>query len=230
MFSFYGSKSKIVKKYPSPKHYRVMEVFAGSARYSLLYFDRDITIVDMDEKVIGVWLYLQQATEKDILSLPDVPNATVLETINGFSQLLKEEKWLIGFCANGGSAMPKKTSGRHNFNSWNRDKQRIADSLYKIKHWHIIHGSYDWTTNDTATYFVDPPYQKQGKYYRFGSSQIDYNKLGEWCLSRNGQVIVCENDGATWLPFKPLAEIPFTHFKTDEDKKKRTKEVMFYKE
>lgn len=35
-----------------------------------------------------------------------------------------------------------------------------------------------------------------------GSSTIDYKVLGEWVLSLPGQVIVCEGDGADWLPFK----------------------------
>jgi site-specific DNA-adenine methylase len=36
MFSYYGSKSKIVKYYPCPAHDKIIEPFAGSARYSLL--------------------------------------------------------------------------------------------------------------------------------------------------------------------------------------------------
>jgi hypothetical protein len=30
--------------------------------------------------------------------------------------------------------------------------------------------------------------------------------VAEWCLSRMGQVIVCENQGVTWLPFQPLTD------------------------
>jgi len=93
-------------------------------------------------KVFNVWKYLQNATEKEVLSLPDVPNQTVLEKINGFSQLSNQEKWLIGFCCNGGSAQPKNVSGKHNFNSWNKDKIRIAKNLYKVCHWNILLGSY----------------------------------------------------------------------------------------
>lgn len=26
----------------------------------------------------------------------------------------------------------------------------------------------------------------------------------KWCQSRRGQTLVCENDGATWLPFQPF--------------------------
>lgn len=42
MFSYYGSKSKIVNYYPPPKENIIIEPFAGSARYSLKYFDNPI--------------------------------------------------------------------------------------------------------------------------------------------------------------------------------------------
>jgi site-specific DNA-adenine methylase len=58
-----------------------------------------------------------------------------------------------------------------------------------------------------ATWFVDPPYNnKAGSHYKCGSKDIDYNNLAEWCRSRRGQVMVCENAGATWLPFEDLYE------------------------
>jgi site-specific DNA-adenine methylase len=33
MFSYYGSKSKIIDHYPAPKFNKIIEPFAGSARY-----------------------------------------------------------------------------------------------------------------------------------------------------------------------------------------------------
>jgi hypothetical protein len=39
------------------------------------------------------------------------------------------------------------------------------------------------------------------------SSELKYNELAEWCKSRNGQVIVCENTKADWLPFKPMKRL-----------------------
>ncbi len=228
MFSFYGSKSKIVGLYPPPHYEKIVEPFAGSARYSLKYWKHEIYISDEDATIIRVWKYLQEAKPQDILSLPDVPNATVLETIDGFNQLAQEEKWLIGFCCNGGSAQPKNVSGRHNFNSWNKDKIRIAKDLHKIKHWQIWRSNYLGLGNIKATWFIDPPYQDKGKWYRH--HDIDYNQLAEWCKSRNGQVVVCENMGADWLPFRHLKDIPFTHFKTEEDLTKKTAEAIYIQE
>ena len=35
-------------------------------------------------------------------------------------------------------------------------------------------------------------------------NDIDRKSLAQWCQRRLGWRQVCENDGATWLPFKPL--------------------------
>ena len=53
---------------------------------------------------------------------------------------------------------------------------------------------------------MDPPYaNKAGSYYRTKFSE--HAALGEWCRTRLGQVIACENDGATWLPFRHFRDI-----------------------
>ena len=57
MFSYYGSKSKIIKKYPEPIYNTIIEPFAGSAGYALEYWNRDVIITDTYEKVYKVWKY-----------------------------------------------------------------------------------------------------------------------------------------------------------------------------
>ena len=52
MFSYYGSKSKVVDLYPRPKFDKIIEPFAGSARYALKYFDRDVLLVDKYEVIV----------------------------------------------------------------------------------------------------------------------------------------------------------------------------------
>ena len=80
------------------------------------------------------------------------------------------------------------------------------DILHKIKHWDIRLGSYDSLDNRKATWFIDPPYFVGGEYYPKGSKNINYKNLADWCKSRGGQVIVCENSNANWLPFEHLKE------------------------
>lgn len=215
MFSYYGAKTKIVNIYSEPKYNLIIEPFAGSAKYSLKYWDRDVILVEKYEKLFMVWKYLQSASESDILCLPDIKPSSELSKNDGFNSLSNPEKWLIGFCANRGSVTPKNFAGA--FCSWNKDKKRISRDLHKIKHWDIRCGDYSSIQNVEATWFIDPPYQKMGALYK--EKSIDYKFLGEWCLSRIGQIIVCENDGADWLSFKNLKEI--------SGQRKKSMEVVF---
>ena len=61
-----------------------------------------------------------------------------------------------------------------------------------------------------ATWFVDPPYADAGRAYKHGAQGIDFSALADWCRSRNGQTVVCENFGADWLPFREFRDIKGT--------------------
>jgi len=202
MFSYYGSKSKIVDLYPSPKFGKIIEPFAGSARYALKYFDRDVFLVDKYQVIVDVWHYLQQASETDILKLP---KPKIGDKISDF-KLSDAESKLMGFWSETAQAQPRNavTAFSQFYNSKRDIRKQTAAQLYKIRHWKIVHGSYSEIENIEATWFIDPPYQFGGEHqYKFGNKQIDFKTLGEWCKSRNGQIIVCENTKADWLPFYP---------------------------
>lgn len=202
MFSYYGSKSKIVDYYPPPKHKRIIEPFAGSARYSLKYWQNDVLLVDKYETIAKLWQWLQGCNKNDILKLPKLKKGDDVRLLD----LTKEEKWLLGFsCQAGISAPANMTSALGEQNSKTFLKN-IAENLHKIKHWEIRLGSYDEIKNEEATWFIDPPYQFGGHRYNESNKNIDFDKLAEWCKERNGQSIVCENTKATWLPFKPVVE------------------------
>ena len=173
MISYYGSKSKIVNYYPKPEYELIIEPFAGSARYALKWFDRDILLVDKYPVIIDLWNYLKQASVNDIMGLPDLKTGG---TVDDFD-LSTEEKWLIGFCINGGSAQPKKTA--KDYNTWGDAKKRIADSLFKIRHWNIKIGSYEDIENQKATWYVDPPYQFGGEWYVKSTKDIDFGLLAD---------------------------------------------------
>ena len=207
MFSYYGSKSKVVDLYPSPKFGKIIEPFAGSARYSLKYFDRDVLLVDKYQVVVDVWHYLQQASPADILKLPKMQKGDDIRKYG----LSEGETLLLSFLSTGGTSTPGWTVsefGEYEHGNQNVYK-RIAKELYKIKHWKIVCGDYKDIENQEACYFIDPPYQVGGASYKF--SKIDYSFLAEWCRSRNGQVIVCENTKADWLPFYAMKKIQGTN-------------------
>ena len=211
MFSYYGSKSKIVDYYPPPKFDKIIEPFAGSARYSLKYWQNEVKIVDKYKVVYDVWEYLKQATKADILGLPKMKSG---DSVNDFN-ISQVEKDFIGFLICRGMESPRK-----NVSSFVGDITpaliEIANNVFKIKHWEIINGSYENLNNDEATWFIDPPYQFGGQHYVESTKNIDFLKLSEWCKNRNGQTIVCENTKADWLDFKPMRQMQGSIHKTTE--------------
>ena len=124
--------------------------------------------------------------------------------IGKFDWLCQEEKWLMGFSLNRGSAQPKNKVKKFS-DGWENVKKRIANDLHKIRHWKIIEGDYRDVENIEATWFIDPPYQFGGQWYKHKT--IDYNELNDYCKNRNGQVIVCENTKADWIELQPLVKI-----------------------
>lgn len=213
MWSYYGSKSKVVDLYPPPKFDKIIEPFAGSARYALKWFDRDVLLVDKYPVIVDLWNYLKQASEKDILSLPE-PNLG--ETINRDDFDCIEQAWLMGFLVQQGVNAPRLTVSKYAVDGIATQKKNIASQLWKIRNWEIRLGSYDEIENTEATWFIDPPYQFGGEYYVKNTKDIDFSLLADYCKTRLGQTIVCENTKADWLDFKPMKEMQGSMYKTTE--------------
>lgn len=206
-FSYYGSKYLLSKYYAQPKHKTIIEPFAGSAAYSLRYPHKNIVLCDLNEDICLLWQYLINVSEKEIYELPLLNLDDHLDDL----RLCSEAKILIGFWLRFAVTTPRKTMSKTLYqkqinnqtqcNTWsNPAKKRIIKQLKHIRHWTIKNCDYRDISNQTATWFVDPPYQQQGKYYKY--NKINYEHLGHWCKERQGQVIVCEQFGADWLPFK----------------------------
>jgi hypothetical protein len=209
MFSFYGSKFRVAPHYPKPAHPTIIEPFAGSAGYSLRYPNHQIYLYDADPIICAVWDYLIHVSPDEIRRLP-----VQFDHIDEL-RLPQEPKWLIGFWLNKGTVQPSKSPSK-----WMRDYQsrqpgctywspavieRIAQQVPDIRHWTISQASYETIPDTPATWFIDPPYEVAGRAYRF--HDIDYPALGDWCRSRTGRTVVCENAGAAWLPFRTFRTI-----------------------
>lgn len=221
-FGFYGGKWRdALKHYPAPQHDTIVEPFAGSAGYALRYYDRKVILCDLDPVLAGVWSYLIKVKPQEILRIPDLAADQTVDEIN----VCQEARWLIGFWLNRGVATPRRAPSK-----WMRIKIRpgsfwgervrttLARQVETIRHWKVHNCSYaNAPTPKLATWFIDPPYQRAGQYYRYGSARIDYAALSAWCQKRKGQVIVCENQGATWLPFEPLASVKTTRSKRSKE-------------
>ena len=224
MWSYYGSKSKLIDLYPSPKFSKIIEPFAGSARYALKFFDHDILLVDKYEVIVKIWQWLQKCSEKDILSLPVLK---VGQKINRSDFDCIEQAWLMGFIVQDAVNAPRLTVSKFAEANIAYEIKDIASQLYKIRHWEIMLGSFEDIPNTEATWFIDPPYQFGGQYYVKSNKDLNFSMLGDWCKSRSGQIIVCENTKANWLPFKAMrkftgainttVEAIWSNFPTDFD-------------
>lgn len=181
MFSYYGSKSKIINLYPKPKYQLIIEPFAGAAWYSLLYSDNRVLLNEKYDKIFGIWNWLvNKATKQEIL---DNRNFIVNQDISKLN-LQQEHKDLIGFCINRGSTAPRNIVQKWSCqvkekSDWASTPYyrltKIAESLNKIKHWRIKLGNYQDINNMEATWYIDPPYQNGGE--RYIENKIDYQEL-----------------------------------------------------
>ena len=214
-FSYYGSKWIIAGLYPSPQHKTIIEPFAGSAQYSLMYYNKDVVLYDLDENICMVWDYLINASEKEIMGLDT--DFDCIDDLNGYTQ---EQKTLLGFWCAKGAAYPQRRKSSFASHSNTCDyKLRAAKQVQYIRHWKIHKACYSEIQNQGVTWFIDPPYIDKGYHYR--KSKIDYNQLSQWCRSRIGSIIVCENYGADWLPFEKLCT-------SRSQKKGRVSQEMIY--
>jgi 16S rRNA G966 N2-methylase RsmD len=225
LFSFFGAKWFASAHYPKPEFDTLVEPFAGSACYSLRHYSRKVILTEADPKVYGVWDFLLRASPREVLRLPIVDSTEGLD-------IPQEAKWFIGFWLHRGKSRPGTRrsawarSDPGNSCYWSPEARwRVATSLHLIRHWEVRLGSYhDIPQTLKATWFVDPPYQKAGREYTY--NDIDYSHLSRWCRGLRGQAIVCEQEGADWLPFSPFREV-----KSCNGLKRRGKsrEVLFYR-
>jgi hypothetical protein len=207
-FLYFGGKYRLAPRYPRPDCARLVEPFAGAAGYSTRHYSADVHLVDADPIIAGLWAYLIRTPAAEIRALPLLGPE---HSVDDLGPVPQEAKWLVGFWLNSATSHPCRTPSK-----WMRDgwapgsfwgapvRERLAWQVERIRHWRVSEGSYADVLNRTATWFIDPPYQQAGKGYRYGSSRIDFPALGVWCRGRAGQVIVCENEGADWLDFRPF--------------------------
>ena len=204
--------------YPAPIGDSVTEACAGALGYSTYYGVTHVEAWDVDPIIVGVWNFLCRATADEINALPDM--AAVGDHVDNYA-IPQEAKWLIGFWLNRGSASPKKSrtaysarTDRAQLNWGVKAKERIVSQLPALEHWKVRLGSYDNAPDVETTWFIDPPYQDKGRYYRFPLT--DFGNLARWTLSRRGLVLVCEGAGADWLPFVPLGSFKSTKGRSEE--------------
>ena len=210
MFSYFGRKVALGKYYPAPKFDLVIEPFAGSMAYSLMHQTRDGAIgIEANPKVVDTWNRICGLTKEQIENypIPEVGEDT-------------EDHWLIqaAFSEHASEASKRRWTARMNRDTLPQIRYALKHLEYARNNVEYRLGHYSDAPDVEATWFIDPPYQHVQKGYM--RHDLDYGELAEFCMSRRGQVIVCEQKGADWLPFEDLVEIRGTV-------NKRTTEVIW---
>ena len=205
---YYGGKWRAAPRYPEPDHRVIVEPFAGAAGYSLRYPDQRVVLVEKYPTIAEMWRYLIKALPSEIRRIAEVQHVEDLPR-----WVPQGARSLVGFAMNSGASAPCKmlSAGRLKMRSMGRALEgwtpklrgRVASQVEFIRHWKIIEGDYTRAPDVSATWFVDAPYSNEaGRHYIH--HQVDYAELASWCRSRRGQVLVCEQEGATWAPFRPF--------------------------
>lgn len=211
MFYFYGGKRRLARYYPAPDYKVVVEPFAGSAAYSVTHLvpvkgkravDKAI-LIEKDKRVYDTWVKLLALDVDEVLNYP-IPHA---------GERTSDFLLMTSACSNRIARTEEMTVTTRMPVVLKRMFKQIAAVLPHVKgRVEIVHGDYTEAGNIEATWFIDPPYhvdgraQSRGMGYADGcdSYSLDYEELAEWCRARRGQKVVCEQEGATWLPFNHL--------------------------
>jgi len=217
---YYGGKWRAAPHYPPPAYAAIVEPFAGAAGYALRYPDRQVVLVEKYPTICEMWRFLIAVSPAEVRRIPEVENVDDLP-----AWVPQGARWLVGFAMNSACSTPRRTLsvGRKNLRAMNCQfegwtpalRERVASQVEYIRHWRVIEGDYTLAPDIEATWFVDPPYEKAGKHY--AHSRVDYPVLAEWCRMRRGQVMVCEADGAKWLPFRPFRSFKAMSGRTSEE-------------
>lgn len=209
---YFGSKWTGAKYYPAPRYDQIVETHSGMANYSAKYTDRKVLLFDVDYEVIDLLRWLITVDQAVVRSLPtsDLPLGFDLRNLPGVPRAAQDliRRWQrIGHCS---SWTVSSWNGKPGMWS-DATRDSVAESIEAIRHWEALliddYSDIPVAEIGEATWFVDPLYQFGGKGgYRCHKSH-DYKHLAKWVRSLPGQVIVCEQEGANWLPFRSSHDI-----------------------
>jgi len=205
LFKCFGSKWSAARRYPAPNRNRVVEMFGGSAGYSLRWAHTVNEVVICEQGHLWeLWGWLLQANEADIREIPlNTPEGTDIRSM-GLSrgQALLLKNWQR--TNNVGDCWTISAWG-HKPGQWTAStRSRVAEEVELLHNWRLTKAPH----RESGVHFIDPLYEYNFK-YRLPTP--DYSALGRLVrkVNERNPVIVCEaacpKTGAhpTWLPFEP---------------------------
>lgn len=196
MFYYFGRKGRLAKLYPTPAYGLIIEPFAGSMAYTLHHRPERAIGIDIDEQVLAVWDHVCGLTLEELVAYPE---PSIGDRVS--------DRWSMMAAGSHGTTKAESYLWTERMQRDLRKQKRLAlkHLAYAKQQIDYRHGDYRDAPDVEATWFIDPPYQHVHRGYE--RDGIDFAELADWCHSRRGQVIVCEQAGATWLPFEPVREI-----------------------
>ena len=190
MFPYFGKKLRMAGAYPPAEHNLIIEPFAGSMGYTLYCRPKRALGIEADPEVVALWA--RCLDQKLPLPKPEVGTKTT--------------DLLVKLCSYSEHALTSRelTVTSRMVRDWDTIQARILEQAQWVReHVTYTHASYEDAPDVVATWFIDPPYQHANR-RGYAKKLTDYARLADWVRSRRGQVIVCEQEGADWLPFQPL--------------------------
>lgn len=202
-FAYFGSKHGLAKHYAPPAFPTIIEPFAGAAGYSV-YWARPgqrVKLYDKNPVVVDLWRSLMEDGRAVVAECDEqIRGGTARHPILLMVKGSQSQRRLQPEPVNDWLAA-----------EWSGIRRRILAALPRIQSgdWTIEHRGYETIdSNEPATWFIDPPYKpyttEAGNQYAVGAAGIDYAHLSDWSRGRNGQVIVCEQQPADWMRFRPI--------------------------
>jgi hypothetical protein len=236
VFNYYGAKRRLVGNYPPPIFSTIIEPFAGSAAYAVRHRSTASTVIlyEKDRRVVDLWHRLLDTSAADLLAAPTpLVGSMSSDLLMAFASARTTRDTPATF------QVSARMIQRHEIMV-----RRIAAVIDDCRHFDVRFGDYSDAPDIEATWFIDPPYQQidplarwdrtRGGRYLHSNRNLDYDALGRWASSRRGQVIACEQDGATWLDWnasvaarnsdvKPYREVFWHRLPAASDSERRCK-------
>jgi len=206
MFGYFGAKHALARYYPPPEHQTIVEPYAGAAGYSCYWADQveQVILLDTFPELVALWHRLQRMTVDELWAIPDPVKGE--RTVEPLIAACSAEQGIAVLRGKSRQVTDRMVA------AWPRQRKRTEQLLPHIRRWDIRCADAQTAPDIHATWFIDPPYQPDllpgwetgGKRYGRDLQIADYSELARWARSRRGQVIVCEQEPAAWLPFQPF--------------------------